>query len=115
MWLLDEADSALDTAGRAIVAAVIREERKRGAALLVAAEDADAMLGVADRVALLHQGVVAFDGDPRKLLSQDIAWERGPGGTSVAGLMRTAHARSKATRFAPPYPLDVAEAAARWR
>lgn len=115
VWLLDEADSALDTAGRAIVAAVIREERKRGAALLVAAEDSDAMLGVADRVVLLHQGAIAFDGNPRELLAQDIAWECGPGGTSIAGLSRAAHARSSGIRFAPPYPLDVPEAATRWR
>ena len=115
VWLLDEADSALDAEGRGIVAELMLAERNRGAAILVAAEDADAMLGVADRVVLLDRGVIAFEGNPRELLSHDLAWERGPGGTSIAGLGRAAHARSNAARFAPPYPLGVSEAAARWR
>ena len=115
VWLLDEADSALDAEGREVVASLIREERARGTAVVVAAEDADAMLGVADRVVLLDRGVVAFEGDPRALLSTEPAWERGPGGTSIAGLAREVHARGGAGRFQPPYPLDVAEAISRWR
>lgn len=115
VWLLDEADSALDAEGRRVIASLVREESERGAAVLVAAEDADAMMGVAARVVLLDRGSVAFDGAPRALLSSETAWDRGPGGTSIAGLSRVVHARTGATAFSPPYPLDVAEAEARWR
>jgi energy-coupling factor transporter ATP-binding protein EcfA2 len=115
IWLLDEADSALDAEGRQVIAALLREESERGAAVIVAAEDADAMVDVAERVVLLDRGSVAFDGAPRALLSDDLAWERGPGGTSIAGLSRAVHARSGAAAFSPPYPLDVAEAVTRWR
>jgi energy-coupling factor transporter ATP-binding protein EcfA2 len=115
VWLLDEADSALDAEGRRVVASLLREEGERGAAVIVAAEDADAMVDVAARVVLLERGSVAFDGPPRALLSSEAAWERGPGGTSIAGLSRAVHARSGAAAFSPPYPLDVAEAVTRWR
>lgn len=115
VWLLDEADSALDAEGRGMVASLLREERERGAAILVAAEDADAMLGVAERVVLLDRGSIAFDGDPRTLLSGERAWDHGPGGTSIAGLARAVHSRFPSDHFSPPYPLDVAEALARWR
>jgi energy-coupling factor transport system ATP-binding protein len=114
IWLLDEADSALDAEGRTVVAALMREERDRGAAILVAAEDADAMVAVAGRVVLLDRGSIAFDGDPRILLSSEQAWERGPGGTSIAGLARAVHSRAATGAFSPPYPLDVAEALSRW-
>lgn len=115
VWLLDEADSALDAEGRQVFASLVREEAERGAAVVVAAEDADAMVDVAPRMVLLDRGSVAFEGSPRALLSGEAAWERGPGGTSIAGLSRTAHARSGIPAFSPPYPLDVAEALTRWR
>ncbi len=115
VWLLDEADSALDAEGRQVVAALVREEGDRGAAVIIAAEDADAMVEVARRVVLLDRGSIAFDGAPRALLSGEEAWERGPGGTSIAGLSRAVHARSGAAASGAPYPLDVAEAVARWR
>jgi energy-coupling factor transporter ATP-binding protein EcfA2 len=115
VWLLDEADSALDAEGRAVVAALIDEERERGAAIVIAAEDADAMLSIAGRVVLLHEGAIAFDGVPRDLLGADLAWERGPGGTSIAGLARAVHARCASARSAPPFPLDLSNAVARWQ
>ena len=115
VWLLDEADSALDAEGRGVIASLIGSERERGAAVVVAAEDADAMLAVAERVVLLDRGAMAFDGPPRALLAQALAWERGPGGTSIASLGRAALTRCGGARFAEPYPLDVREAVARWR
>lgn len=115
VWLLDEADSALDAEGRAVVASLIGAERERGAAIVVAAEDADAMLAAADRVVLLDRGAMVFDGPPRELLGRELAWERGPGGTSIASLGRAALARCASARLAEPYPLDVREAVARWR
>lgn len=115
VWLLDEADSALDAEGRAVIASLIESERQRGAAIVVAAEDADAMLPAAERVVLLDHGVLAFDGPPRDLLARELAWARGPGGTSIAGLGRAAFARCGSARLAEPYPLDVREAVNRWR
>lgn len=114
VWFLDEADSALDAEGRAVIAALILAERERGAAIVVAAEDADATVAVTERVVLLERGSVAYDGPPRALLSGELAWMRGPGGTSIAGLGRAAHERCGGPRFAPPWALDVGEAVTRW-
>jgi energy-coupling factor transporter ATP-binding protein EcfA2 len=114
VWLLDDAGSALDAEGRRILADLIRAEAARGAAVLVASEDADAMAGLASRVLLFDAGALAWDGAPRALLSQELAWERGPGSTAVAELARAAWRHSAGARFAPAWPLDPDDAAARW-
>lgn len=114
VWLLDDAGSALDAEGRRILAALIRAEAARGAAVLVASEDADAMAELAHRVILLDRGRVAWDGSPHALLSQELAWEHGPGSTAIAEIARAAWLRAAGQKFAPAWPLDPDEAAARW-
>lgn len=117
LWLLDEPASALDRAGRLALAAVLRAEAQRGAAVVVASEDADAMLGLADRVLVLEAGSVVLDGAPREILAGDAVWRHGAGSTATAGLARSASllADPAPPELRPPWPLTVDEGVTRWR
>lgn len=59
LLLLDEPFTALDRPGRALLARVLRDERDRGAAILLISHDVEALVSVADRVVLLEGGCVA--------------------------------------------------------
>lgn len=59
LMLLDEPFTALDRHGRAQLVAVLREERERGAAILLSSHDVDSVVDIADRVLLLEDGVIA--------------------------------------------------------
>jgi energy-coupling factor transporter ATP-binding protein EcfA2 len=114
VWLLDEPASALDASGRRLFAGLLREEARRGAAVLVASEQADLMLETADRLILLDHGRVAAAGAPEELLAAEVVWQQGPGSTSVAALGRRAGAIAPLPALAPPYPLTVEQGLARW-
>jgi energy-coupling factor transporter ATP-binding protein EcfA2 len=117
VWLLDEPSSALDAAGRRTVEELIREEARRGAAVLLATEDADLGLAVADEVILLDEGSTIARGAPEELLGTELMWEIGAGSTTVAELARAAKmlASAPSARSAPPYPLTLEAAVERWR
>lgn len=112
VWLLDEPASALDPAARAGAYALIGEEARRGAAVVIATEDADGALDVADRIIVLERGRVAFDGIPAKVLASDASWLQGVGSTTVGELWRAAMERSPAMARGG-VPLSVAAATAR--
>jgi energy-coupling factor transporter ATP-binding protein EcfA2 len=114
LWLADEPASELDPTGRLRCYQVLREEAARGAAVVVASEDADGMVDTADRLVILAEGRVAADGAPRDLLAGDAVWTEGPGSTSVAALARAARAHGDAPALSPPHPLTVADGLARW-
>lgn len=114
-WLLDEAGSALDPAGRRLLADLLVSECRRGALVVVASEDIEEMAPVADRLTVLGDGRVVADGPPRALLSGDGAWTLGIGSTGTAELARAAGAIASLEAFAAPYPLDVDEAVRKWR
>ena len=107
LWLLDEPTSALDLEGRALLHGLLRSEAARGAAVVVASEDADGLATVADRLVVLASGGVAVDGAPRELLRGDRIWDAGAGSTSIGTLARAAG-------LAAPRPLSVDEGVARW-
>ncbi len=113
-WLLDEPGAPLDAAGRAALRGLLRAEAGRGAVVVVASEDADLLLGVADRLVLLREGAVVADGAPPALLAGDAPWEAGAGSTAVAEVARLAARLSDDPRLGAPRPLTVGEAAARW-
>jgi energy-coupling factor transport system ATP-binding protein len=117
VWLLDEPTSALDAPGRRAVASLIRAEATRGAAVLLATEEAELGLAVADETILLDDGSTVARGTPESLLGTDLMWEMGAGSTHVAELARAARARAgkQPGRLAPPYPLTVEAALERWR
>ncbi len=115
-WLLDEPASALDAAGRDALAGLLRSEAARGAVVVVASADADWMAGVADQLVVVRAGRAVLAGAPAALLAGEAIWaDGGPGSTSVAALARAVASRAPGPRTAPPWPVDVASAVARWR
>lgn len=107
LWLLDEPTSALDAAGRTLIHEMMRREATRGAAVVIASEDADELLTVADRLIVFAHGRPALHGPPREVLAGDQVWSAGAASTAVAGLARAAGAVA-------PYPLTVDEGVALW-
>ena len=117
LWLLDEPASALDRAGRLALAAVLRHEARRGAAVVIASEDADAMLDLADRVLVLEAGAVVLDGAPAEILAGEAVWRHGAASTATAGVARAAAhlAEPLPPALGVPYPLTVETGVARWQ
>lgn len=84
--LLDEPFSALDRAHRRAMGAMLRRLARDGACVVIACDDADAMVGVADRVVVLRDGRVALDGAPWTLLAEDAFLDAGATTTDAATL-----------------------------
>lgn len=61
LLLLDEPFTALDRPGRVILTDVLRQEQRRGTAVLASSHDFDAIAGVTGRVVLLEDGTIAGD------------------------------------------------------
>jgi energy-coupling factor transporter ATP-binding protein EcfA2 len=89
-WLLDEPFSALDHASRGHVGQLLVQQARRGANVIVACDDADAMIDVADRLIVMQSGQVVLDGPPRELLSGDAILAARAGSTDAAMLARSA-------------------------
>jgi heme ABC exporter ATP-binding subunit CcmA len=64
LLILDEPFTALDRAGRALLAELLRKQAARGAAVLLSSHDLDVVADVVDRALLLHGGVI--DGEARR-------------------------------------------------
>lgn len=112
-WLLDEPGSALDARGRETLAAVLREEAKRGALVMVASEDADWLAGWADRLMVVREGCVVREGVPATLLADPSLGETGAGSTAIATFARALGQRDP--RLATgSYPVTVQDALKRW-
>ncbi len=100
LWLLDEPFSALDTAGRRQVGAWLRQLARGGASVVIACDEADTMLPLADRLVVLQRGVVALDGAPAELLAGDAMAITGAATTEAARLATEAG-------LAAPRPLET--------
>jgi energy-coupling factor transporter ATP-binding protein EcfA2 len=112
-WLLDEPGSALDARGREKLAIVLTEEARRGALVMVASEDADWMVGWAERLIVMKEGRVVRDGVPVALLADPSLVETGAGSTAIATFARALAERDQ--RFAAPgLPVTVQDAVERW-
>jgi energy-coupling factor transporter ATP-binding protein EcfA2 len=112
-WLLDEPGSALDARGREKLAIVLTEEARRGALVMVASEDADWMVGWAERLIIMKEGRVVRDGVPVALLADPSLVETGAGSTAIATFARALAERDQ--RFAAPgLPVTVQDAVERW-
>jgi energy-coupling factor transporter ATP-binding protein EcfA2 len=89
-WLLDEPFSALDHASQRHVGQLLIEQARAGATVVVACDDADTMLDVADRLIVMQRGRVVLDGTPSELLAGDAIIAAGAGSTDAAALARSA-------------------------
>ncbi|GIE91842.1 ABC transporter ATP-binding protein [Actinoplanes regularis] len=68
--LLDEPVSALDSANRVRVLELLKELRDAGTALLFISHDLGSVAGIADRIAVLHQGELVEDGPTRQVVTE---------------------------------------------
>ncbi len=101
-WLLDEPFSALDRRARVDVARLLTTLATDGATVVVACDDADAMLPAADRLVVFANGHIAIDGNPTELLAGDLLPSTGSGTTDAAAL-------AAAAGFVAPRPITVAD------
>lgn len=60
--LLDEPTNALDEDGRALIAKITSEERKRGATILVVSHDKDELLSISDYIYEMNDGRIIKEG-----------------------------------------------------
>jgi energy-coupling factor transport system ATP-binding protein len=67
--LLDEPTAGLDLAGREAVRRIVSGART-DSGVVVVTHDAEEFLGIADRVVLLAEGVIVFDGPPETLVQE---------------------------------------------
>lgn len=114
LWLLDEPTSALDTEATAMVHGLLREELARGAAVLLATEDAEAARLLTHRTVVLQEGRVAAEGPTTLLLASDALFDAGAAGHALAQLALAARMLGGGSRTSAPYPLDRDAAASRW-
>lgn len=98
-WLLDEPFSALDHDATVVVQDLLLEQARDGATVVVACDDADTMLGIADRLIVMRAGRVVLDGNPADLLAGDAIVASGAGTTDAATLAHDAG-------YPAPRPLD---------
>ena len=101
-WLLDEPFSALDHATTGHMQQLFRAQAASGATVVIACDDADAMLDLADRMIVMRDGRIVLDGDPRQVLAGNAITVTGAGTTDAATLASDAG-------FDPPRPLTRAE------
>ncbi len=74
--ILDEPMSGLDPIGRADVKQILREERRRGATILMSSHVLAETESLCDRVAILHRGRVLELGDVKRMLGSGVMeWE----------------------------------------
>lgn len=71
VMLLDEPFAGADPVGIAGTNAAIREVKARGHAVVLVDHNVDLVSDLADRIVLLDQGEVVFDGDPQECLVSD--------------------------------------------
>ncbi|MFC9079227.1 ABC transporter ATP-binding protein [Streptomyces sp. NPDC057062] len=67
--ILDEPVSALDSANRVQVLEILRELRATGVALVFISHDLGSVAGIADRIAVLHQGELVEVGAARDVIT----------------------------------------------
>jgi branched-chain amino acid transport system ATP-binding protein len=71
LLLLDEPSQVLAPVIVDAVAAAIETLRAQGLAMLLVEQNIELALGVADRVAIIDQGAIVFDGTPHALRARD--------------------------------------------
>ena len=70
---LDEPTAGLDPHARRAVWELIEEERQRGAAVVLSTHLMDEAERLADRILIVHQGLIAVEGTPQQLTARSAA------------------------------------------
>ena len=72
VYLLDEPTRGLDPPGKERLAAILRQEADRGAAVLLVTHDVELVARAADRVHLLAEGDIVASGPVREVLGESL-------------------------------------------
>ena len=72
VMLFDEPATYLDAAHHAMLCDVLQKEREKGKCILLVMHDLTRALALADRVLVLDEGKLCFDGTPDECISADI-------------------------------------------
>ncbi len=67
MLILDEPTAGLDARGITEIKSLLRRWHEQGRGLIMISHDADLIASLAQRVLVLHQGAILFDGKPTEL------------------------------------------------
>jgi energy-coupling factor transport system ATP-binding protein len=67
MLVLDEPTASLDAAGVAHIKQILRDWHRQGKTVVIVSHDMDLVAELADRVLVLQEGEIVFDGKPEKL------------------------------------------------
>lgn len=110
LLLLDEPTAGLDPRSRRACLDAVRAASESGATVVVASHDANALVEVADRLAVLEKGRVTLDGPARELLG-DAELMRAHGLEPPCAARATLALRRAGIRV-PGSPLTAAELAA---
>lgn len=110
LLLLDEPTAGLDPRSRRACLDAVRAASESGATVVVASHDANALVEVADRMAVLEKGRVTLDGPARELLG-DAELMRAHGLEPPCAARATLALRRAGIRV-PGSPLTAAELAA---
>jgi energy-coupling factor transport system ATP-binding protein len=73
MLVLDEPTASLDARGVAEVKALLRQWHHAGKGIVMISHDADLVAELAQRVLVLHEGAIVFDGAPQELWRDEAA------------------------------------------
>jgi energy-coupling factor transport system ATP-binding protein len=100
LLVLDEPYASLDPCNVRRVRQVLRKAHREGTTIVLSEHRLQHALAEADRMVVLHQGRVALDGPPRRVLAQDVT----PYGLNVPPVVRQGRAYGM-----PVLPLSVKE------
>ncbi len=106
--VLDEPTSNLDPQGAATLLKLVGELNKKGGKTVVIVEHRlEAVAGYADRVVLMNEGRIVANGEPRSVLSSEIAASLGIGVPKIMLLFKSL--KSAGIADDSSYPLTVEE------
>jgi energy-coupling factor transport system ATP-binding protein len=110
IFILDEPTSQLDPLGVEEVFDVISDVHRRGYTIILVSQDLDHLAARADRLIVIHEGEIKWDGEPREILLEATE-ARYP--ILVPDVLKISHNLREAGRIPPgsPVPLTVEEAA----
>ncbi len=107
--VFDEPTANLDPGGAKEVQALIRELRRNQITILVIEHDVENFIDLADRLVVLHEGRIAYEGPPRQVFQEHGLEIRDAIGLRIPGVVEFALEAEKRGVHFPLFPLTIEE------